>query len=430
MAIFNVYIYTFAILVCKSNAQNIDYGNMCLESASKFWNSGATSRCGLKESEIRKFLQNANTTCPKKCKFTMSNKTSNGAIRGLKIQLLFNDRNKTELEACSNNPQNKRFGELYINCSSWNKGDYGVYENSWNCQDSNGHCDLIYTVCACHCQPGYTMVKDNCKNANEAKVNEVCESITQCTGTDNLRNCSGGVCVCQAGYVSINNTCHQGNITFSQTCISDVQCTGTPLATNCSAGRCTCQVGHVPENNTCYPVTERQGHRADGNKKSPFAAIIGGLFAGVVIVTVSAFLIYKRFCRNYTTRKEPVIHFENHHYDAKGIDDNATPLKETKQENAANKSPHDHSKEAVEYSHIYDETRDALAQDDVYHHLNEEKDQKQDDNNYDHASAAVGHVTNLSEYSLISDFKNDKTVSLTEEQDEYFIIEQSFSTNG
>lgn len=64
----------------------------------------------------------ANTTCPKKCKFTMSNKNSNGAIHGLKIQLLFNERNKTELEACSNSPQNKRFRELYINCSSWNIG--------------------------------------------------------------------------------------------------------------------------------------------------------------------------------------------------------------------------------------------------------------------------------------------------------------------
>lgn len=64
----------------------------------------------------------ANTTCPNKCKFTMSNKNSNGAIHGLKIQLLFNERNKTELEACSNSPQNKRFRELYINCSSWNKG--------------------------------------------------------------------------------------------------------------------------------------------------------------------------------------------------------------------------------------------------------------------------------------------------------------------
>lgn len=44
------------------------------------------------------------------------------------------------------------------------------------------------------------------------KVNEACESDTQCTGTDNSRNCSGGICVCQVGYVSINNTCHQGNI--------------------------------------------------------------------------------------------------------------------------------------------------------------------------------------------------------------------------
>lgn len=133
-------------------------------------------------------------------------------------------------------------------------------------------------------------------------------------------------------------------------------------------------------------VTKRQEHRADGNKKSLFVAIIGGLLAG---------------------RKEPVIRFENHQYDTKGVDDNATPLRETKQENVATKSPDDHSEETVDYSHIHDETRIALTQDDVYHHLNEEeeeKEQKQIDNNYDHANAAVGHVTNLNEYSLISDF--------------------------
>lgn len=100
------------------------------------------------------------------------------------------------------------------------------------------------------------------------------------------------------------------------------------------------------------------------------------------------------------------------------------------QENAANKSPYDHSEEAVDYSHIYDETRDALTQDDVYHHLNEEEEQKQDDNNYDHASAAVDHVTNLNEYSAISDFNNDKTVSPIEEKDEYFVLEQSFSKDS
>lgn len=217
---------------------------------------------------------------------------------------------------------------------------------------------------------------------------------------------------------------------MDQPCTYDSQCLGSPNA-SCVDGKCSCIKGYsAKDSSVCVSMAERQEQKADGNKKSLFAAIIGGLLAGVVIVTVSAILIYKRFCRNNITRKEPVIHFENHQYDTNGVNDNATPLRETKQENAANKSPHDHSKEAVEYSHIYDETRDALAQDDVYHHLNEEKDQKQDDNNYDHASAAVGHVTNLSEYSLISDFKNDKTVSLTEEQDEYFIIEQSFSTNG
>lgn len=99
------------------------------------------------------------------------------------------------------------------------------------------------------------------------------------------------------------------------------------------------------------------------------------------------------------------------------------------QENVANKSLYDHSEESVDYCHIYDEARDALTQDGVYHHLNEEE-QKQDDSNFDHASAAVGHVTDLNEYSVISDIKTDETVSPTEENDEYFVLEQSFSKDG
>lgn len=52
----------------------------------------------------------------------MFNKIFNGVICGLKIQFLFDDRNKIELEVCLNSFKNKRFRELYINCLFWNKG--------------------------------------------------------------------------------------------------------------------------------------------------------------------------------------------------------------------------------------------------------------------------------------------------------------------
>lgn len=460
-----MHIYIIVILLNKSTAEKRDnYGQLCLETVRVFYQSD--NRCNCTGKETADSFKGANTTCPKMCKFEMSNVNSKGKL-GLKIQLLFNSYNAT-IDACIHPSQ--IFRNLTINCSSWNEGDYAVW-GPLGCSDSNGQCDRISTVCACHCHPGYTSVKNECKKA-KVKVNETCESDTQCTGTDFSRNCSGGICVCQVGYVSINNTCHPGNIALGHTCVSDLQCTDTPWATNCTDGRCTCQVGHIPINNTCYPgdlslnqsciydsqclgspytgclvgkcsctrghsakdssdcesMNKGKEYRADGNNKSLLGAIFGGLLAGVVIVTVTAFLIYKRFCHNDTTRKEPVIHFEKN--DTKRVDDNATPLIENKQENVANKSRPDHSEEAVDYSHIYDETRNALTQDDIYHHLNEEKEQKQDDNNYDHASAAVDHVTNLNEYSAISDFNNDKTVSPTEEKDEYFVLEQSFSKDG
>lgn len=63
-------------------------------------------------------LITANTTCPKMCKFEMSNVNSNGK-HGLKIQLLFNSYNET-IVACSNPSQ--KFRNLKMNCSSWNEG--------------------------------------------------------------------------------------------------------------------------------------------------------------------------------------------------------------------------------------------------------------------------------------------------------------------
>nr|XP_034305335.1 uncharacterized protein LOC105331954 isoform X2 [Crassostrea gigas] len=185
---------------------------------------------------------------------------------------------------------------------------------------------------------------------------------------------------------------------------------------------CHCMSGYFIQTGNCL-----KEHKADSNNKSLLGVIVGGPLAGAIIVTLSAFLIYKRLCRENTSRKEPVIHSKIN--DTNRVDDHATPLRENKQENVANKSPYDHSEESVDYCHIYDETRDALTQDDVYHHLNEEE-QKQDDSNCDHASAAVGHVTDLNEYSVISDIKTDETMSPTEENDEYFVLEQSFSKDG
>lgn len=61
----------------------------------------------------------ASITCPKRCKFTMSNSNSNGK-RGLKFQLFFNTKNET-VDACGAN-KNGKFRNIYINCSSWNDG--------------------------------------------------------------------------------------------------------------------------------------------------------------------------------------------------------------------------------------------------------------------------------------------------------------------
>lgn len=42
------------------------------------------------------------------------------------------------------------------------------------------------------------------------KVNESCVSDKHCTGTTFARNCSGGLCSCQDGFILLNDACHQG----------------------------------------------------------------------------------------------------------------------------------------------------------------------------------------------------------------------------
>ncbi|XP_065938817.1 uncharacterized protein [Magallana gigas] len=342
----------------------------------------------------------ANTTCPKMCKFTMSNLKSNGA-RDLKIKLLFNNvSNNRVVDACANRSPNQAFRELYINCSSWNEGEYGVYEGGFGsaCEDSNGLCDRIKNVCVCHCQQGYTMVENNCKRG-DLPLNESCTYDSQCLGYP-YASCVGGKCSCIKGYSAKDSSvCVPSDLPLNESCTYDSQCLGYPYAScvggkcscikgysakdssvcvprdlplnksctyesqclgypyaSCVGGKCSCIKGYsAKDSSVCVPMTKRQAHRADGNKKSLFVAIIGGLLAG---------------------RKEPEIRFENHQYDTKGVDDNATPLRETKQENVATKSPDDHSEETVDYSHIHDETRIALTQDDVYHHLNEEEEEE------------------------------------------------------
>ncbi|XP_065938806.1 uncharacterized protein [Magallana gigas] len=370
-----VYIYTCIIVIFlyKSTAEKNQYGNLCLETARKFVNKD--NKCKFKEKKAAAFFKADNSTCLNTCEFEMIN-VHNRKMKNLKFNFTFDAEYKL-LSVCTKQKADSVENVLNIKCVSWMKDYYRHWESGVRCSLPNAECVRINTFCVCHCMSGYFIQTGNCLKAN-IKVNESCVSDKQCTGTTFARNCSGGLCSCQDGFILLNNTCHQE-------------------------------------------------YKADSNNKSLLGVIVGGPLAGAIIVTLSAFLIYKRLCRENTSRKEPVIHSKIN--DTNRVDDHATPLRENKQENVANKSPYDHSEESVDYCHIYDETRDALTQDDVYHHLNEEE-QKQDDSNCDHASAAVGHVTDLNEYSVISDIKTDETMSPTEENDEYFVLEQSFSKDG
>lgn len=54
-------------------------------------------------------------------------------------------------------------------------------------------------------------------------------------------------------------------------------------------------------------------YRADSNNKSLLGVIVGGPLAGAIIVTLSAFLIYKRLCRENTSRSAYSLDFTTHY---------------------------------------------------------------------------------------------------------------------
>lgn len=54
-------------------------------------------------------------------------------------------------------------------------------------------------------------------------------------------------------------------------------------------------------------------HKADSNNKSLLGVIVGGPLAGAIIVTLSAFLIYKRLCRENTSRSVYSLDFTKHY---------------------------------------------------------------------------------------------------------------------
>nr|XP_022296115.1 uncharacterized protein LOC111105921 isoform X1 [Crassostrea virginica]XP_022296116.1 uncharacterized protein LOC111105921 isoform X1 [Crassostrea virginica]XP_022296117.1 uncharacterized protein LOC111105921 isoform X1 [Crassostrea virginica]XP_022296118.1 uncharacterized protein LOC111105921 isoform X1 [Crassostrea virginica] len=361
-------------------------------------------------------------------------------------------------------------GILDITCSQWTHDVY-AFRNEGNC---NFNCTRVVDTCICSCPSGYIMLNGQCL-LNSVTVNNPCVHNWQCTGTEFSTVCSNGFCECQHGYLSLNGTCYrdnvviggactlkeqckgtehsgvcwngtcgcktgyisidqhcyEGNVSLDNKCLFHAQCSGSPNA-SCRDGYCTCTEGYVPdESSKCIlsrPINDKEafiGDQRESSLGSTLGALFGGVVLGALITTVIGFIIHKRIHQNYKRRQtqEPrVVFADNNGYgdaDAERNADNASRSNKPNQRKIVNVPPYTPSSQSPEYGNISQTSRTKRANEDIYNHLNE-KENPDDDDNYDHACAATGHMRGNfdSDYSSMRDVDKGYSSSVAKRTDD------------
>nr|XP_022296122.1 uncharacterized protein LOC111105921 isoform X3 [Crassostrea virginica] len=307
---------------------------------------------------------------------------------------------------------------LNINCLSRTQDVYTVWTEG-NC-DFN--CTRILNTCICSCPPGYIMLNGHCL-LNNVVVGGACMYEEQCKGTEHSGVCLNRTCVCETGYISIHQKCYKGNISLENRCLFHAQCSGSPNA-SCHDGYCTCIEGYVSDESSKCILKSSLG--------STLGALFGGVVLGALITTVIGFILHKRIHQNYKRRQtqEPrVVFADNNGYgdaEIERIADNASRSNKPNQRKIVNVPPYAPSSQSPEYGNISQTSRTKGANEDIYNHLNE-KENPDDDDNYDHACAATGHMRGNfdSDYSSMRDVDKGYSSSVAKGTDDYFTLEQN-----
>ncbi|XP_078309665.1 uncharacterized protein LOC111106968 isoform X2 [Crassostrea virginica] len=149
----------------------------------------------------------------------------------------------------------------------------------------------------CFCAKGYVLQRLRCLPGN-LSLDQACKHDVQCTATENSGRCIDGKCfcaeghnlqklrcipdtkpvdeasgehhkkneskvsdvcvqnktfTCDEGFIKIDESCKQGNLSLDQYCAHDAQCTSTENGGRCLNGKCSCKEGFALHNLRCVP---------------------------------------------------------------------------------------------------------------------------------------------------------------------------------
>ncbi|XP_078339755.1 uncharacterized protein LOC111109898 isoform X2 [Crassostrea virginica] len=290
----------------------------------------------------------------------------------------------------------------------------------------------------CGCTEGFFAYNSTECLQDNVHVGEPCVADQQCRGTAMSGICKNSICICAKGYFSQGQTCYKGNVSLGDACILYPQCLGSPNA-SCLDGICSCIEGYVPDNSSkciqSFPVNDNEASFGDQresniNVGSTVGALIGGVLLGVLITTVIGFIINKRSGKNPNTRQreEPrVVFADNDAYGEAKIDrnvGNASRGNKNKRK-VVNVPPYAPSDETPEYGNVSQTS--VTRTEGIYNHLNEKEDRDGEDN-YDHACAATGLSRGGyfdSDYSSMREVDKGCSKSAKIGNDNYFTLEQN-----
>ncbi|XP_078339757.1 uncharacterized protein LOC144627247 [Crassostrea virginica] len=253
-----------------------------------------------------------------------------------------------------------------------------------------------YAACldgTCKCIDGYKAQYDGHCGKEKASYGGFCLRSDQCTHST---VCENERCTCKQGFIFINSECHE-SVPLNRSCVHHMQCSESSYAA-CVKGKCDCIAGYIPANSSLC-VLDAPG----STSLSTLGILFRGLFLGVFITAGIVFIIYHRIKSSEKRRPEPCISYTQTVY---GL------TRAAEFNHSGSSSPQNTMREVIniepnlppEYCNVSNKSVRQPRNEDIYNHLNE-KEEREDSDNYDHACAATFDIEDSNLYNNVQSIK-------------------------